>query len=315
MPSGSNIILLIGVTGQVGGELKRALAPLGHVVATNRHSLDLADSDTICRVIRDTVPGLIVNAAGYTQVDQAEDEPERAMAINGTAPGIMAEEAKRLAIPLVHYSTDYVFDGTGNAADGIVRPYRETDLPAPLSEYGRSKLAGEEAIQAVSPIHLILRTSGVYSNRGVNFLHTVRALASAQQELQIVDDQIVSPTWARVIAAATAEILRLGWTQVNENSGVSLGATHGLYHLSAAGSTTWCEFARAIVEADVSARRGRQVRVNGISTEDYPLPAIRPAYSVLDNSALETAFGIKLPDWHDQLVACLEEGQPDQTGE
>jgi dTDP-4-dehydrorhamnose reductase len=303
-------IVLTGRTGQVGRELERALAPIGHVVATDRNTLDLADADSIRLCIRNAAPALIVNAAAYTRVDQAEQEPDLAMAVNGAAPGIMAEEARALGIPLVHYSTDYVFDGRGNATAGTrPRPYCETDTPAPLNQYGRSKLAGERAIQAVGPQHLILRTSWVYSNRGANFLRTVRRLAGERDEFRIVDDQTGSPTWARAIAQATVAILAASWVDqaTDRKAGPPLSEADGLYHLSAADSTTWCGFARAIVEIDAAVGRGRKVRVTGIPTSEYPLPAARPAYSVLDSAAIKAAYCIALPGWRQQLVECLEE--------
>ncbi len=308
MPPASSVILLTGGTGQLGWELERALAPLGRVVAPRHDEMELADADAIRRRIRETEPSLIVNAAAYTKVDQAEEEPDLAMAVNGAAPGIMAEEAKRLGIPLVHYSTDYVFDGRGNADHGDApRPYRETDPPAPLSQYGRSKLAGERAIQAVGPVHLILRTSWVYSTRGSNFLLTVRRLAAEREELRMVDDQTGSPTWARVLARTTAEILAVGWLDqgTGRDAGPSLAEAGGLYHLSAAGATTWCGFARAIVEADAAAGRGKKVPVTGIATSDYPLPAARPSWSVLDNGAIKAALGVVPPAWEQQLAGCL----------
>ncbi len=198
-------ILITGTNGQVGFELLRSLAGLGTVIAAGRDELDLADPDAIRRTLRDTKPGLIVNAAAYTAVDKAEAEPELALAINGVAPGILAEEAKRLGAALIHYSTDYVFDGSKGA------PYTEDDAPRPISAYGRTKLAGEHAIQAVGVPHLILRTSWVYGARGSNFLLTILRLAKEREELSIVDDQIGAPTWSRAIAMATAGILeRLG---------------------------------------------------------------------------------------------------------
>ncbi len=313
-PPASGSIVLLGRTGQVGWELERALTPLGRVTALGRDELNLSDADSIRRRIRDSEPSLIVNAAAYTKVDKAEEEPDLAMAVNGTAPGILAEEAKRLGIPLVHYSTDYVFDGQGGAAaNGVPRPYTEADAPAPLNQYGRSKLAGERAIQAVGPVHLILRTSWVYAARGANFLATMRRLAGERDELRIVDDQTGNPTWARAIAGATARILAASWVRpegaVNgpggAGAGPSLSEAGGLYHLSAAGATTWCGLARAIVEADAAAGRGRNVRVTGIPTSEYPLPATRPAWSVLDNGAIAAAFGIELPDWKRQLKLCM----------
>lgn len=290
-------ILLTGPNGQVGWELQRTLAPLGPVVAVGRDRLDLASPDSIRAAIRDIEPGLVVNAAAYTAVDRAEEEQTLAMAVNGEAPGILAEEAKRAGVALIHYSTDYVFDGTAS------RPYRETDPANPVSTYGRGKLAGEQAVAAVGGAYLILRTAWVYSLRGGNFLLTMRRLAGERAELRVVDDQHGSPTWARAIAEATALIL----AQCGAADGPGeLTERGGLYHLTAAGETTWHGFAEAIVGSMRAA--GEPVackRVLPIPTADYPTPARRPASSVLDCGKLESAFGIRLPDWEDQLRLCL----------
>ncbi len=283
-------ILLIGRNGQIGRELRKALAPLGKVAALDRAALDLASPDSIREVVRRIAPGLVVNAAAYTEVDKAEAEPELAMAVNAVAPGILAEEAKRLGAPLVHYSTDYVFDGSAT------RPYRETDAANPLGVYGRGKLAGEEAIRAVGPVHLILRTAWVYSMHGHNFLLTIQRLARERDELRIVADQRGAPNWAGHIAEATNAILCLG--ELAEKSGV--------YHLSAAGETTWHGFAEAIVAAMRGAGEDvRAKRVAPIATRDYPTPARRPAYSVLDCTKLRETFGVEFLDWRDSLSACL----------
>ena len=275
-------ILLTGRNGQVGWELERTLAPLAEIIAHDRAGLDLADLDRIRTVVRETRPDIIVNAAAYTAVDKAESEPDLAMAINGTAPGVLAEETKRLGALLVHYSTDYVFDGTKPA------PYTEEDTPNPINAYGRSKLAGELAIQAVGGRHLILRTSWVYSLRGHNFLNTILRLAAERDELRIVDDQIGAPTWSHAIAEATGRLLAL--PQPPE----------GLYHLSASGETSWHGFAKAIV-----ATRGLATAVVPIPASDYPLPARRPANSRLDNCRLRKATGVALGDWQAQLALCL----------
>ncbi len=275
-------ILLAGRNGQVGWELERTLAPLGEIRACDHSSLDLADADRIRSAVRAFKPDVIVNAAAYTAVDQAEAEPELAEAINGTAPGILAEEAKRLGALLVHYSTDYVFDGTKPT------PYTEADAPNPLGVYGRSKLAGEQAVQAVGGDHLILRTSWVYGLRGRNFLLTIMRLAGEKPLLRIVGDQVGAPTWCRNIAETTAALL------------ASPQGPRGLFHLTAGGTTSWHGFAAAIVAA-----RGATARVEEITTADYPLPARRPANSRLDCGALR-AQGIALPDWQDQLRLCLD---------
>ncbi|MFO1153184.1 MAG: dTDP-4-dehydrorhamnose reductase [Rhodospirillales bacterium] len=288
-------ILLLGRQGQVGWELARTLAPLAPVIGLARDDLDLADPDAIRRAVRRAQPRLIVNAAAYTQVDKAETETELAMAINGTAPGILAEEAKRAGAALVHYSTDYVFAGSGD------RPWREDDAVAPLNAYGVSKLAGEQAIAATGGRHLIFRTAWVYADRGRNFLKTMQRLALERDELRVVADQHGAPTWARLIAEATALVLaatrhRDGWDALAERG--------GLYHLTSGGQTTWCDFAEAIVAASAPAGE-RRARVVGIATSEYPTPAKRPAYSVLDCSRLADSFGIGLPDWRDGLALCL----------
>jgi len=295
-------ILLIGKSGQIGWELERTLASLGPLVALGHPEIDLALPESVRDCVRQVSPGLIVNAAAYTSVDNAEREVSLAMAVNGTAPGILAEEAKRLRVPLVHYSTDYVFGGPPKrGADGNIRRYLETDEVAPINEYGRTKLAGERAIQAVGPLHLILRTSWIYASRGRNFLRTIQRLAVERQELRVVVDQVGSPTWARMVAEATAQILARTWCVSGSRSVAEMG---GLYHLSAAGCVSWCGFAGAILEAaDLAGKRGP--RLVPVPTSEYPLPAARPTYSALDSSAVKTTFGISLPEWHHQLRLCL----------
>jgi dTDP-4-dehydrorhamnose reductase len=274
-------ILLTGANGQVGWELKTSLAPLGEVIALDRQGLDLADPDRIVAVVRDLKPALIVNAAAYTAVDRAESEPSLAQAINGRAPGILAEEAKRLGARLVHYSTDYVFDGSKDS------PYSEADVTAPLNVYGETKLAGEDAIRAVGAEHLILRTSWVYGRRGQNFLLTMQRLAKEREELRVVADQIGAPTWSRTIAATTAQTL------------AHPDRPCGLFHLTAGDSTSWHGFAAAIL-----AQGGYRGRLLPIPSSEYPLPAKRPANSRLDCSRLR-ALGIALPTWQQALAECL----------
>ncbi len=295
-------ILLLGKTGQVGAELVRALGPLGPVQALDRAALDLADPDALRRAVRAAQPSLIVNAAAYTAVDQAESEPELAMAVNGTAAGVLAEEAAGRGIALMHYSTDYVFDGAAT------RPYREDAPTGPINVYGRSKLAGEQAVQAAGAAHLILRSCWIYAKTGRNFLTTIERLAAEREELTVVDDQIGSPTWARAIADATASILR----QLGQPGDPGpMAERGGLYHIAAGGQTSWAGFAAAIVEhGRARARAGRPApkvkRVKPIPTADYPTPAARPAYSVLDCTRLRARFGIGLPDWQTQLELCLQ---------
>jgi len=292
-------ILLTGRNGQVGYELERSLQGLGEVVAVDADRMDLADPRQIRETIRLVKPALILNPAAYTAVDQAESEPELAMRINGEAPAIIAEEAKKLGAAMIHYSTDYVFDGS---KDG---PYTEDDAPNPISVYGRSKLAGEEAVRAAGIPHLILRTSWVYGMRGKNFLLTVLRLARERDELRIVADQRGAPTWCRTIADATAHIVaRL--SQVKNGSielEQDLWKLHSnLYHLTAQGQTTWHGFAQTILARSTI---DRKPLVTPIKTSDYPLPAKRPLNSVLSCRRLTNLF-CRLPDWDSALNLCQE---------
>ncbi|MFQ5784516.1 MAG: dTDP-4-dehydrorhamnose reductase [Alphaproteobacteria bacterium] len=293
-------ILLLGAAGQIGWELCRVLAPLGPIEAPGRAQFDLSDEAQVRRHVRATRPALVVNAAAYTAVDKAEEEERTAMIVNGLAPGWLAEEAAVLGIPLVHYSSDYVFGG-GPAPS---RPHHETDPPAPVNAYGRTKLAGERAVAAVGGAHLIFRTSWVYGTRGRNFLVTIRRLASEQDELRVVNDQVGAPTWARLVAEATGQALAHAW---RPGTTEPLSGRGGLYHLSAAGTTSWHGFAEAIVEAlrqdgepNLCVRR-----VTAVASTELPRPARRPRYSVLDNEAIFRAFAIRLPDWRSQLGLCL----------
>jgi dTDP-4-dehydrorhamnose reductase len=287
-------ILVPGKTGQVGFELQDALAPLGTVIALDPNQMDLANSDSIRRAIRDAKPEIIVNAAAYTFVDKAESEPELAMQINGVAPGVMAEEAKRLGAILIHYSTDYVFDGK------LDRPYNEDDPPHPVNAYGKTKLAGERAIEAVGGHYLILRSSWIYSARGSNFVLTVLRLAREKPELAMVDDQTGSPTWARALAKATAELLRRK-ELITRHSGV--------YHLAAGGHTSRYEFAKAIIQvmSEVSGLTDGWARVKPTPSDQYPLPAIRPPHPAMSRSRIKRVFGIEMPHWRDQVRTFLRE--------
>jgi len=290
-------ILLTGIGGQVGWELQRTLQPLGEVVACDRQTLDLADPDRLRAVLREISPGLIINPAAYTAVDQAESEPELAQAINGTAPGILAEEAKRLDALLVHYSTDYVFDGAKPA------PYAEDDPTAPLGAYGRSKLAGEKAIRASGCRHLIFRTCWVYGARGRNFLRTMLRLARERDELRVVDDQHGAPTWSRMIAEITGQAL------------ARLDGQHGIYHLAASGETTWHGFAARIVAiANQHGLLDKSPPVRRIVSADFPTPARRPANSRLDCDRLRNDFRLHLPDWETQLHLCLGDAAEKANG-
>jgi dTDP-4-dehydrorhamnose reductase len=278
-------ILVTGAQGQIGFELARLLSPHGDVVATDRAMLDLADPDAIVAAVRGARPALVVNAGAYTAVDRAETETASALAVNGRAPGILAEEAKRLGAVLIHYSTDYVFDGKR------VAPYPEDAPTSPLNVYGASKLEGERAIAATGAHALVFRTSWVYGLRGRNFLLTMRRLAAERDELSVVADQIGVPNWCRALAEATARIVGAGLPAAAERA--------GLYHLSSSGSASWHDFACAIV-GDAS-----RARIKPIATADYPTPARRPAYGVLATTRFENTFGFALPDWRDALHRCL----------
>jgi dTDP-4-dehydrorhamnose reductase len=292
-----NRILLIGPTGQVGWELQRSLMPLGEVIPSGRTAcdphlrMDCTDPASVQRIIRDIHPTLIVNAAAYTAVDQAEKEPDLAMVVNGVTPGVMAETAKAIGAGLVHYSTDYVFRGDNP------KPQTETDIADPQNVYGRTKLAGEEAIRAVGIPYLIFRTSWVYGLKGQNFLLTMLRLAKEREEIRVVDDQFGAPTWSRMIAEVTAQILAQGVRDFPK----FCEQHQGLYHLTASGQTTWYDFTKAILLLDPNVQTHQVRHVIAIPTEDYPLPAKRPTYSVLDGSKLLATFGMQLPDWQKSL--------------
>jgi dTDP-4-dehydrorhamnose reductase len=274
-------ILLTGRNGQVGWELERVLGALGELAAFDRSALDLADLNSLPGRISSAKPDVIVNAAAYTAVDKAESEPEAAMKVNGTAPGILAEEAKRAGALLVHYSTDYVFDGAKRGA------YVEEDPTGPLSVYGTTKLAGEEAIRRSGCRHLILRTSWVYGPRGRNFFLTISKKAADGQNLRVVDDQRGVPTTSRFLAEETLALLRKD--------------ASGTLHLVPAGETTWCGFAREIVRD--------KVRVDPIKSAEFPTPARRPANSVLDNAKAAALLGRGFADWRALLARCAQEAR------
>lgn len=307
-------ILIFGASGQVGWELQRHLARFQAVAVPSRRECDFENPDDLLRIIADIDPGLIVNAAAYTAVDRAEDDADAAMAVNATAPGVIAEEVKRRGLPLVHFSTDYVFDGAGmrDVPDAGPRPYRETDPAHPISVYGVSKREGEKAIQAVGPAHLIIRTGWVYSHRRRNFLLTMLRLAREQDTLRVVDDQTGSPTWARSVAGIAAEVLARCWWS-DDGAAPAIEDASGIYHLTAAGSTTWYGFAVAIMAAHLEGRE-TATPVVPIATSDYPLRARRPAYAVLDNGLIERTFGLVVPHWRDQFATFLPaRGAPDDT--
>ena len=293
-------ILLLGGTGQVGTELRRSLASVGEVITTTRNgelpdgapavALDLSDLDGIAPLLARIAPDMVVNATAYTAVDRAEDEAELAHRINAEAPQRLAIACEARGIALVHYSTDYVFDGSGS------RPYREDDPTSPLGVYGASKLAGEDAIRASGARHLILRTAWVYATHGHNFLRTMLRVGAERDELRVVADQVGSPTPAWLIADVTATIVHKGIGQ------------SGIRNLVSAGQTSWHGFAEAIFDrAFAMGLIERQPRVLPITTAEYPTPARRPAYSVLDISLLQREYAVTLPDWqqalHDTLTA------------
>ncbi len=294
-------ILLTGKSGQVGHELERSLQGLGEIVAMDRSDMDLANLDQVRDVIRIVRPALIVNPAAYTAVDLAESEHDLAMRINAEAPAVMAEEAKSLGAALIHYSTDYVFDGTKTGS------YVESDAPNPQNVYGKSKLAGERAIQDSGAPHLILRTSWVYGARGKNFLRTVQRLAQERDEMRIVADQFGAPTWCRTIAQATAYmVMKLQLhSKLRKQSRITdetWADYAGLYHLTAQGKTSWYGFAQAIVDHPSTARK---IPVIPIATSDYPLPATRPQNSVLASDKMISAF-CELPAWDAALKLSLD---------
>ncbi len=295
-------ILLTGGSGQVGWEARRVLSTQGELIAPGRDILDLSQPDSIRAAIRASAPAVIVNAGAYTAVDRAEDEPDTAQAINGIAPGIMAQEAQRLGAILIHYSTDYVFDGKKPA------PYSESDATHPLSVYGRTKLAGEKAIEAVGGRYLILRTSWIYGARGANFLRTMLRLFREHEVLRIVSDQVGAPTWCRTVAEATGQILaRVAASGAAAGDGAQADGPWGIYHLTAGGQTTWYDFAQAIAKRDRHRDQHRIRNFEPVSTEDYGSKAPRPLNSRLNCGKIGRDFGIVPADWLHALELVMEE--------
>lgn len=287
-------ILLIGSDGQVGWELRRTLAPVGQVIAASLNgqdgpAVDLTEPASVRRLFKETAPDAVVNAAAYTAVDRAESEPDFAQAINGDALSVIAELCAAPRIPVIHYSTDFVFSGVTD------HPFREDDSAEPKSVYGRTKLAGERALLDSEAPALVFRTAWVYGVRGSNFLLTMLNLFRERTELRIVDDQIGTPTWSRMLAEVTAQI-----TYRVFHGSLDIEQIKGLYHVTSAGATSWFGFAEAIREAT-----GSQCRLIPIPTTDYPAPAPRPAYSVLDTGLFRRTFGLALPDWRQSLALCL----------
>ncbi len=300
-------VLITGCNGQVGWHLQRTLAPLGKVTAIDIEHVDLTDLQAVARTVREVAPDIVVNAAAYTAVDKAESEPDLARAINVGAPAKIAEECARSGALLIHYSTDYVYDGSKQA------PYEERDATGPLSVYGQTKLAGDQAIQASGGAHIILRTTWVYDIRGKNFLRTVIRLAQEKEELRIVGDQYGAPTWARGLAEATTIVLG----RCLEHKSETGEWRTGIFHLTAGGQTSWAGFAQAILEDYVAFRAAdgtgefgsplKTQKVSPITTEEYPTPARRPRNSVLSNGQVQAAFGITMPDWRDQLRLAMQD--------
>jgi dTDP-4-dehydrorhamnose reductase len=299
-------IVIIGRNGQLAWEANQRFQELGQIICVGRPEFDLLDLNAVRDEIRRIKPMIIVNAAAYTAVDQAESEPDAAMKINSEASAAMAEEAKRLGALFITYSTDYVFDGKS------ATPYSESDPTAPLNVYGASKLSGEQAVEAVGGNHLIFRTSWVYGARGKNFLKTILKLATERPELRIVDDQVGAPTWSRDLADATRKIIEELVTKTESENipiGEALGNRRGIYHMTASGSVTWYGFAVAIVE-EMKKRgllNGALAKLVPIPSSEYPTPAARPHNSRLCNEKLKNAFGVMLPAWRQSLTAVMAE--------
>ena len=292
-------LLLLGNTGQLGWELQRCLQPLGDVAAFDYPEVDLVDPAGIRKKVQECHPDVIVNASAYTAVDRAESEPELAEAINGRGPGILAEEARKLHAVLIHYSTDYVFDGKKGAL------HAETDRPDPLNVYGKSKLHGEQALQQVGGDHLILRTSWVYayktsagSLRMGGFVNKVLEWARQQDSLRMVTDQVGNPTWSRMLAEMTAQILARGLEHVREHT--------GLYHLAGSGFASRFDWAKSILELDPDKKEQRVKELIPSLTSDFPTPAQRPLFSALDCTHFLVTFGLQLPDWKSALRLAME---------
>lgn len=289
-------ILLLGKTGQIGWELERSLAPLGEITSPGHTQLDLADARLLRESIHKIRPKVIVNCAAFTDVELAESEVELAQAVNGIAPGVLADEARNLDSALIHFSTDYVFDGKKE------QPYIEEDDAAPINTYGKTKLAGENAIKRVGGTYLIFRTSWIYGFKKSNFVTEIIKRAQSEQAIDVVMDQVGSPTWCRMLAEATSMVLAIskavGFTWLQEK--------RGTYHLASQGYATRLEFAQEILEYSPHFRDSRKARINPIKSRDYPSVARRPAFSALDSSLFSTTFGIQIPSWKTSLGLALE---------
>ena len=286
-------ILLFGALGQLGTELQATMSPLGNIAPYDIHNLDLENTWEVRETIRAVHPDVIVNASAYTAVDQAESEPEKAFIVNGNIPGLLAEEASRLNAFLIHYSTDYVFDGSKEA------PYIETDQPNPLGVYGSSKLAGEQAIKSGSAKYLVLRTSWVYSRNRSSFVTKVLEWARKQEVMSVVSDQISNPTRARTLAEVTALLLGTGLDSLSEHC--------GLYHVAGNGYTSRLDWARKIIELDPNQHEQKVREILPARTSDFPTPAQRPLFSALDCSLFQSIFDINLPHWKEDLMQAMAE--------
>lgn len=299
-------IVIVGRNGQLAWEANQQFQGLGQIICLGRPEIDLLDIKGVREEMRRIKPSVIVNAAAYTAVDQAESEPEAAMKINSQAPAAMAEEAKRSGALFITYSTDYVFDGKK------ATPYSETDPTAPLNVYGASKLSGEKAVEAVGGSYLIIRTSWVYGARGKNFLKTILKLAAERPELRIVDDQVGAPTWSRDLVDATRKIIEqlvARSSSAKISIGEALGDRRGIYHMSATGSVSWYGFAAAILE-EMGKRglsKGTLAKLVPMPDSEYPTPAARPHNSRLCNDKLKNAFGVTLPAWRESLARVMDE--------
>ena len=287
--------LLIGKNGQVGWELSHSLSKLGNVFALGRSELDLSMPETLGAIIQDIRPDIIINAAAYTAVDKAESEPDLAMTVNGISPGVIAREAKKIGAGMIHYSTDYVFDGKATS------PYKEESPTYPLNIYGKSKLAGEQAVIQVGIPHIIIRTSWVYSLRGSNFLLTIKKLAQTRKQIKVVDDQTGAPTWAGSIAEGTKRILEKSLTKSTKAEKVFICS--GAFHMSCSGKTNWFGFANKILEFSGLSKNTELIP---IPTTAYTTPAVRPKYSRLSNKKLKQVFNQEMPKWQDALHQCLD---------
>lgn len=289
-------IVLFGKYGQLGWELRRTLAPLGEVTAVDRDDLDLQDTAALENFLRAEQPQVIINASAYTAVDRAEQEHELAFQINERAPRVMAETARSLRAAMIHFSTDYVFDGT------LGRPYVESDAPNPLNVYGRSKLAGEQAIQRAGTAALIFRTAWVYSLRGDSFVTKTLEWSRQKTELRVVDDQVSNPTWARVLAETTSLLLARAGADVP----AYCEARRGLYHLAGSGFASRLEWARRILEADPNRSQQLVQAIQPARTDEFPSPAVRPLFSALDCTRFKETFDLRLPPWQETILRAME---------